>query len=35
MKETTHIKDEAPKPIEPLPEDATWEDLTRLMLDSR
>lgn len=33
MQETTHIKQEALKLIESLPDDATWEDLTRLMLE--
>jgi predicted transcriptional regulator len=33
MQETTHIKEEAVKLIESLPDDATWEDLTRLMLE--
>ncbi|HZM88510.1 MAG TPA: hypothetical protein VFF31_18445 [Blastocatellia bacterium] len=33
MQETTHIKEEALKLIESLPDDATWEDLTRLMLE--
>jgi hypothetical protein len=31
----THIKDEALKLIESLPDDATWEDLTRLMLEQQ
>jgi predicted transcriptional regulator len=33
MQETTQIKDEAVKLIQSLPDDATWEDLTRLMLE--
>jgi predicted transcriptional regulator len=33
MQETTQIKEEALKLIESLPDDATWEDLTRLMLE--
>ena len=33
MQETTHIKEEALRLIESLPDDATWEDLTRLMLE--
>jgi predicted transcriptional regulator len=33
MQETTHIKEEALRLIESLPNDATWEDLTRLMLE--
>lgn len=33
MPETTHIKEEAVKLIQQLPDDATWEDLTRLMLE--
>ena len=33
MQETNHIKEEALKLIESLPADATWEDLTRLMLE--
>ena len=33
MGETTHIKEEALRLIESLPDDATWEDLTRLMLE--
>jgi predicted transcriptional regulator len=33
MQETTHIKEEALKLIESLPDGATWEDLTRLMLE--
>jgi predicted transcriptional regulator len=33
MRETTHIKEEALKLVESLPDDATWEDLTRLMLE--
>jgi hypothetical protein len=35
MQETTHIKEEALKLIESLPDDATWEDLTRLMLEQQ
>lgn len=35
MQEPTHIKDDAHKLIESLPDDATWEDLTRLMLEQR
>lgn len=30
MSETTHIKEEALRLIESLPDDATWEDLARL-----
>ena len=33
MQETTHIKEEALRLIESLPDDATWENLTRLMLE--
>lgn len=33
MQETTHIKEEAVKLIQSLPDDATWEDLTRLILE--
>ena len=33
MHESTHIKQEALKLIESLPDDSTWEDLTRLMLE--
>lgn len=33
MQESTHIKEEAHKLIESLPDDSTWEDLTRLMLE--
>ena len=33
MQETTHIKEAALKLIESLPDDATWEDVTRLMLE--
>jgi len=33
MQETTHIKDEALELVKSLPEDATWEDVTRLMLE--
>ena len=33
MQQTTHIKEEALRLIESLPDDATWEDLTRLMLE--
>jgi predicted transcriptional regulator len=33
MQETNHIKEEALRLIEALPDDATWEDLTRLMLE--
>ena len=35
MQETTHIKEEALRLIESLPDDATWEDLTRLMLEQQ
>jgi predicted transcriptional regulator len=35
MQEPSHIKDEAHKLIESLPDDATWEDLTRLMLEQQ
>lgn len=35
MQEATHIKDEAHKLIESLPDDATWEDLTRLVLEQQ
>jgi predicted transcriptional regulator len=33
MQESTQIKEEAHKLIESLPDDTTWEDLTRLMLE--
>ena len=33
MQESTHIKKDALTLIESLPEDVTWEDLTRLMLE--
>jgi predicted transcriptional regulator len=33
MQESIHIKEEAHKLIESLPDDTTWEDLTRLMLE--
>jgi predicted transcriptional regulator len=33
MQEETHIKEEALRLIESMPDDATWEDLTRLMLE--
>ena len=33
MQESAHIKQEAHKLIESLPDDVTWEDLTRLMLE--
>ena len=33
MQESTPIKKEALKLIESLPDDTTWEDLTRLMLE--
>jgi predicted transcriptional regulator len=33
MQDTTHIKEEAVKLIESLPDNASWEDLTRLMLE--
>ncbi|HXI88920.1 MAG TPA: hypothetical protein VNO24_02790 [Blastocatellia bacterium] len=33
MQESTHVKEEALKLIESLPNDTTWEDLTRLMLE--
>jgi predicted transcriptional regulator len=33
MQETVRIKEEALKLIESLPDDATWEDLARLMLE--
>jgi len=35
LKETTHIKEEALKLIESMPDDTTWEDLTRLMLEQQ
>ena len=35
MQETTHIKEEALRLIDSMPEDATWEDLTRLMLEQQ
>jgi len=35
MQETTHIKEEALRLILSLPDDATWEDLTRLMLEQQ
>lgn len=33
MQARTHIKEEAIKLIESMPDDSTWEDLARLMLD--
>jgi len=33
MQEPVRIKEEALKLIESLPDDTTWEDLTRLMLE--
>lgn len=33
MQEANHIKEEAVKLIESSPDNATWEDLTRLMLE--
>lgn len=35
MQETSHVKEEAKRLIESLPDDATWEDLTRLMLEQQ
>lgn len=35
MQETRHVKEEALRLIEALPDDATWEDLTRLMLEQQ
>ncbi|MFY9609685.1 MAG: hypothetical protein WAU45_13845 [Blastocatellia bacterium] len=35
MQETRHVKEEALRLIESLPDDATWEDLTRLMLEQQ
>jgi predicted transcriptional regulator len=35
MQETSHIKEEALRLIESMPDDATWEDLTRLMLEQQ
>lgn len=35
MQESTRIKEEALKLIESMPDDATWEDLTRLMLEQQ
>jgi len=35
MQETGHIKEEAVRLVESLPDDATWEDLTRLMLEQQ
>jgi predicted transcriptional regulator len=35
MQETTHIKEEALRLIESLPDDATRDDLTRLMLEQQ
>ena len=35
MQGPTHIKDEAHKLVESMPDDATWEDLTRLMLEQQ
>jgi predicted transcriptional regulator len=33
MQGTNHIKDEALELVESLPDDATWEDLTRMMFE--
>jgi hypothetical protein len=33
MQETIHLKEEAIKLIEALPDDATWEDFTRLVFE--
>jgi hypothetical protein len=33
MQDTSHLKEEARKLIEALPDDATWEDFTRLVLE--
>ena len=35
MQQPTHIKEEALKLIESLPDDATWEDLTRVILEQQ
>lgn len=35
MQETRHVKEEALRLIESLPDDTTWEDLTRLMLEQQ
>jgi predicted transcriptional regulator len=35
MQETTHIKEGALRLVESMPDDATWEDLTRLMLEQQ
>ena len=33
MQETSHTKEEARKLIDDLPDDATWEDFTRMMFE--
>ena len=33
MAETTHVEDEARRLVEALPEDATWGDVARLVLE--
>lgn len=33
MQDSSHLKDEARKLIDALPDDATWEDFTRLVLE--
>ena len=33
MQDTSHIKEEARKLIETLPDDATWEDFSRLVFE--
>lgn len=35
MQQTSNVKQEALRLIESLPEDATWEDLARLMLQQQ
>ena len=35
MQEATYVKQEALKLIDSMPDDATWEDLTRVMLEQQ
>ncbi|HEY3136167.1 MAG TPA: hypothetical protein VGL29_09075 [Blastocatellia bacterium] len=35
MEETTYVKQQALKLIDSMPDDATWEDLTRVMLEQQ
>jgi len=35
MQETTYVKQQALKLIDSMPDDATWEDLTRVMLEQQ